>query len=605
VQVTSLSTTLATNAIVEGRGSRVGTVLYSPFGWFAEAAGLSPCVQIKGSLDISGNVLEDVDPEEALSAAEKLVEKEKCGAIAVGGYASIRNPALSARIKETIKERYPDLTVVCSHEISQKLNAVNSLKTAAANARIIPVIKNLIDSVQNAMKSYGIRGRLMIVKGDGTCVNIAAALEKPIETVLSGPASSVSGAKLLTGEKNAVVADVGGTTTDIAVVKDGLVDLSTNVAMLGGSVMQINAVSINTCGLGGDSRISFTRDRKIAVGPVRNIPVCFAASRYPHIAERLEEMAGKSYQTAADTSLLDVAIYSSAFERQNLTPDEERLRSILRERGAVFAHDARDILGLASVEMLHLGQLEASGAIKRAHLTPTDLFHIQGKMSKWDTESSQNAFGIFAKLLGVSGDELMKRIWQELRYILLSQVVKREFADETKKEAVISPDLEYVLRGIAEERSGVRFSLSLPHPLVAIGATVKDMFEGFGKFVNAPVLIPENADVANAVGAVSGEIIAMEKVYIRSGDEADYVVYSSEKRRVENTLSGATDTAVRLCAGLAREKAARSGAKDPSVRVTVRDRISHTADGGLLFVERIITGHGSGATLTADESEKG
>ncbi|MBO4548378.1 MAG: hydantoinase/oxoprolinase family protein, partial [Abditibacteriota bacterium] len=602
VQVTSLSTTLATNAIVEGRGSKVGTILYSPFERFAEDAGLSPCLQVKGALDISGAVLEDIDPDEVLAAAEMLVQKEKCMALCVGGYASLRNPELSMKIKALIRDKYPDLCVICSHDISQKLNAVNSLKTAAANARLIPVIGSLIHSVRKALESYGVGGRLMIVKGDGTCVNTDAALERPIETVLSGPASSVSGARLLTGIKDAIVADVGGTTTDIAVLKDGLVDISLNGALVGGSVMQINAVSINTSGLGGDSRISFSRDRHITVGPVRNVPVCVVAAEYPSVADKLKDMSGRSFQTAQDTSLLDVLLYSPFCERLSLSVDESRLCRVLKEKGAMFASDAREELGLASNELLHLPALEAAGAIRRCHLTPTDIFHIQGKMNRWDTGSAVNALSVFAMLLGTDTEDLTERIWRQIRYMLLSQLLQRELTDETGRECSLSGEAEYMLRGITDERKGgVAFSLSLPHPLIAIGAPVKDMFDGFGKYVNTEVVIPEHADVANAVGAVSGEIIARETVYIRPGNETGYVVYSSQKRIEENTLSGATATGLELCKELARAKSLAAGALDPLVRVTVKDRISHTADGGLLFVERLLTGQGAGASIEAKQ----
>ncbi|MBR4748642.1 MAG: DUF1638 domain-containing protein [Abditibacteriota bacterium] len=606
VQVTSLSTTLATNAIVEGRGSRVGTILYSPFERFAEDAGLSPCIQVRGALDISGAVLEDIDPEEVLAAADTLVRKEKCRALCVGGYASLRNPELSVRIRDIIRDKYPELSVICSHDISQKLNAVNSLKTAAANARLIPVISSLIHSVRRALDRCGVRGRLMIVKGDGTCVNTDAALERPIETVLSGPASSVSGARLLTGIKDAIVADVGGTTTDIAVLKDGLVDISQNGALVGGSVMQINAVSINTSGLGGDSRISFSRDRHITVGPVRNVPICSVAAAYPQVAGRLKDMSGRKYSTAPDTSQLDVLLYSPFWERVSLSPDETRLCGLLKEKGAMFASDARDALGLASNELLHLPALEAAGAIKRSHLTPTDLFHIQGRMSKWDTESALNALKVFAMLLGTDPEDLTERIWRQIRYMLLSQLLQRELTDETGRECALSGESEYMIRGITDERKGgVAFSLSLPHPLIAIGAPVKDMFEGFDKYVHCPVIIPEHADVANAVGAVSGEIIARETVYIRPGNDTGYIVYSSQKRLEENTLSGATATGLELCKELARAKSLAAGAREPLVRVTVKDRISHTTDGGLLFVERLLTGQGSGASIEATQEKEG
>ena len=144
--------------------------------------------------------------------------------------------------------------------------------------------------------------------------------------------------------------------------------------------MQINAVNINTSGLGGDSRISFTRDRHITIGPMRNIPVCCSAAEYPHIAQSLAEMRKQEYQSAQDTSLLDIILYSPGWQNLSLSADEARLCNLLERKKAVFAAEARETLGLASVELLHLPALEAAGAIKRSHITPTDIFHIQGKM---------------------------------------------------------------------------------------------------------------------------------------------------------------------------------------------------------------------------------
>jgi N-methylhydantoinase A/oxoprolinase/acetone carboxylase beta subunit len=112
-----------------------------------------------------------------------------------------------------------DVPVTCGHELASSLGAPRRALTVALNARMIFHVKALIDSVQKTLADRAIDAPLMIVKGDGSLVNVASAMQRPVSTVLSGPAASVLGACALSGLQDAIVADMGGTTTDIAVVR--------------------------------------------------------------------------------------------------------------------------------------------------------------------------------------------------------------------------------------------------------------------------------------------------------------------------------------------------------------------------------------------------
>jgi N-methylhydantoinase A/oxoprolinase/acetone carboxylase beta subunit len=105
--------------------------------------------------------------------------------------------------------------------LSSKLDAPQRALTAALNARLTPQIRHLLHALGRVLKNEAISAPLMIVKGDGTLMKAEVALEYPVETVLSGPAASVVGAGFLSGLQDFAVADMGGTTTDVAIVTGG------------------------------------------------------------------------------------------------------------------------------------------------------------------------------------------------------------------------------------------------------------------------------------------------------------------------------------------------------------------------------------------------
>ena len=124
--------------------------------------------------------------------------KNKVDSIAITSYLSVRNPEHELILKD-LASKILNLPVVCGHELSSSLGFNERTITSVMNARLIPIIKELISSMKSAMVEYDINAPLMIVKGDGSLMNDEIAVERPVETVLSGPAASMIGAKTLTG----------------------------------------------------------------------------------------------------------------------------------------------------------------------------------------------------------------------------------------------------------------------------------------------------------------------------------------------------------------------------------------------------------------------
>ena len=185
------------------------------------------------------------------------------------------------------------LPVTCSHELSDRLDAPRRALTSVLNARLIPLITQLIEAVGTMMSNEGLRAPLMVVRGDGSLVKAEVALSRPVETVLSGPAASMVGGRHLAAVDDSLVVDMGGTTTDIAVLDDGRPRLRDDGASVGGWRTMVRAVAAHTVGLGGDSEVGFAADGSCRVGPRRAWPMCLLATRYPKVLEQLSERREK------------------------------------------------------------------------------------------------------------------------------------------------------------------------------------------------------------------------------------------------------------------------------------------------------------------------
>lgn len=265
----AISTTLATNAVVEGKGHKTGLIL---IGRELEEATPAFCTYVAGGrINTKGREICPMNPDE-ITEAIRLFKTQGIEAIAVCGFLSVKNPIHEIETENIIK-RTCDMPVVCSHKIISDLGFFERTVTAVLNAGLMPVMKKFITSIKSVLENHGVKAQPYIVKCDGSIVSIDSVWKTPIETILSGPVASVIGAMYLTGLKNAIIADMGGTTTDTALVKDNSVNMSVKGAKVGNWKTMIKSVDISTLGLGGDSRIDYAGGAFI-VGPGRVLPAC-------------------------------------------------------------------------------------------------------------------------------------------------------------------------------------------------------------------------------------------------------------------------------------------------------------------------------------------
>ncbi len=583
----ALSTTLATNAIVEGQGQRVGLLLMPPPGRYEpKEFGHSPAAIIKGRMSIDGREIEPVDRREILSLAGEMIDRRQVTAFAVSGYGAAANPEHELSVKNMI-EKETSCGVCCGHELSKMLNFKTRALTAALNARIIPRLRSFLTAAENVLEQRGIRAPVMVVKGDGTLMGRETAYRYPVETILSGPAASVAGARHLTGLRNATVLDVGGTTTDIAVLKDGAVRVSDRGAKAGKWQTHVQAVDMRTVGAGGDSAIAI-ENGTLKVGPHRLAPLCQAAREDERLGEALDYIEKFSDDFRTSTRGTEILMLTRHQGTEPRSPFEHRLLRLL-DSGPMSLQETAEKAGCHHWSLMPIQRLENSFAIQRCGLTPTDLLHAQGLMELWDSETARRAAGFFAHLCGGDTRELARQVFDILvrrlsREVLLKNLDNdRAGAENANDCELCSAILDRWLEGDADP---ISINVRLSSPVVGLGAPAQFFLPAAARLLGAELLIPDGAHVANAIGAITSRISLSQTARIRPDMLGGFVVQGIPGAPVFSDMQAAQSHAERYMREDLAEKARQNGALDGAVCIDASDRIASAGDGTELFLER-------------------
>ena len=381
IKLVSMSTTLATNALVEGQGGRVALIMIG-FGeqdldraGLRSALGTDPVLFVPGGHDVHGNASAlDLD---VLDAALPALAPTVSG-FAVCAYFAVRNPAHELAAADRLRER-TGLPVTSSHELSAKLGGPRRALTTLLNARLISMIDRLVAATEGFLSDRGIAAPLMVVRGDGALVSAAFARRRPIETILSGPAASLVGARHMTGLDDAMVSDIGGTTTDVAVLDRGRPRLDPEGATVGGYRTMVEAVAMRTFGLGGDSEIGLDDGGlrpHLVLGPRRLVPLSLAAHTHGEavIAELERQLR------APNPGRLDgrFAMRTGVPERlaAGLSGPEDKLFALITS-----VPQPLDRLLSSTAQLATLNRLVGRGLVHVAGFTPSDAAHVLGRQN--------------------------------------------------------------------------------------------------------------------------------------------------------------------------------------------------------------------------------
>ena len=292
VRVT-LGTTLIVNAEVQGRLDPVGLVLSAGPGLSPLRSRLGSFVTVvPGGLDHRGV---EVQPLDFTGLGETVSGWHEKGvnAFACVGKFSPRNPAHELAMAGEIRKAVPDAAVTLGHQLSGELNYPRRIATAYYNAASARLHNEFLDAVEGVLRERGISAPVFLLKVDGGAVPIGVSRRLPVQSILSGPAASVMGVMALAGDLAdgcALLFDIGGTTTDIALFVQGSPVIDRGGMCLGGRRTLVPALATLSIGVGGDSRISVEgqgASASVEVGPLRSGPAMAFGGKEPTFLDAL------------------------------------------------------------------------------------------------------------------------------------------------------------------------------------------------------------------------------------------------------------------------------------------------------------------------------
>jgi len=595
IGMVSLSTTLATNAVVEGVGGRVGLFLIGFDDKALERADLSRAIGQDPVVFVAGGHRADGGPQEPLdSAALEQAAKRMApdvSAFAVAGHFATRNPAHETAARDILRT-VTGLPVTCSHELSSALGGPRRALTAVLNARLVNLLERLIAATETIMAQQGLACPLMVVKGDGSLLEASFARTRPVETVLSGPAASLSGAAFLAGTQSALVADIGGTTTDIAFLHNGAPRLKSEGAYVGGWQTMVEAAEIRTCGLGGDSEVTpLLRGpvSRLNLGPRRAVPLALMALKYPQIKKQMQDQLDLPVPTATDGRFVFPIMPDGV--PGWLTRSEARLA----EKAIAAGPSAIPELAATQLALGAIDRLISRGLLGLAAFTPTDAAHVTGAFSEFDADAAALGARLIARQRNGRGEPTASGP-EQAASMTLGELHRRSgialldaaLAHQGGGENAVS-QTPLLAQCLAEKPANtfplVGISVQLGTSLVALGASAATHYPHIAKLLTVDLTVPQHAEVAGAVGAAVGSVRQRVMITITQPAEGKFRVHLPQGPLDFSVMAQALEKARDVAGALATTRATSAGAKNIVVDITEDVKLVPLSANKDLFIE--------------------
>ena len=268
-------TTVATNAVLEGKGARVGLIVtegyrqilqiarsYVPGGlaaWIVwpkpePMAALEDTVEVSGRMGAFGNEIRPID-EAQVHKAMKALKKRKPEAITICLMNSYVNGKHELKIAKIAKKYFPKLAISISHQVLPEMMEYERALTTTANSSVRPIVGKYVSNLESELRKMGMEGQLNLLRSDGGLMSAAKSQTDPVNLLMSGPAGGVTGALWVAksaGFKNILTLDVGGTSTDVALIENAEPRLVRNTAV-GHLKVRASSLDVKTVGAGGGS----------------------------------------------------------------------------------------------------------------------------------------------------------------------------------------------------------------------------------------------------------------------------------------------------------------------------------------------------------------
>src|ERR1700730_12800860 len=283
-------TTAATNAVLEGKGARVGLITTEGYrqilqvarsyvpgglaGWIIwpkpePLAALDDTMEVRERIGARGEIVRELDEVNAREALRHL-KRRAVEAVTVSLINAYANPAHERRIREIAKEEAPELPISLSSEILPEMREYERAITTVANSYVRPTVARYLSSLRRDLKSRGVGALLKLLRSDGGLMSFEAAEEAPVNMLLSGPAGGVAGARWVAkqvGFDNALTLDMGGTSTDVCLIEHGEPRVRRET-MVGNVTVRVSSLDVRSVGAGGGSIAKVPAlTRALRVGP--------------------------------------------------------------------------------------------------------------------------------------------------------------------------------------------------------------------------------------------------------------------------------------------------------------------------------------------------
>ncbi len=470
----AVSTTLATNSVVENKGARVGLFVIGYVKHFKLP--VTAVLYLKGGHTIQGVEEEPLEIEYLVETLSRL--GKEVDAYAVCSAMSMVNPAHELVAEKAISMIDPK-PVFCSHRASDQAGMKERAATAALHAKLMPLMQTFITSVAEAMKERELDASLFIITGNGLAIPPAEALHQSGITVASGPAcTALFGAQQ--SRKKALVVDVGGTTTDIAMIEDGQPVMAPDGCTIASWVTHMPSVDMYTGGIGGDSLVVLHHDGSFSIGPGRVRPLCMTGNIPDPAAWIGPENAARCIALTAPSS--------------SARPGDDPVLNDLREHGPATSAELRSRSGLSAMALdRRLEQLARVHLIQETGFTPTDALHVLGLARFGDPSRSSSAAAVLAEFAGTDQQSFCRQVVERTEESICSLIISY-VAQKTWGTSLASV-LEYRSNPVLD------ISFALKIPLIGLGAAARFFLPAVAARLSTSVEFPEHFEVGNAVGA--------------------------------------------------------------------------------------------------------
>ena len=590
VGLVSLSTTLATNACVEGRGGRVKLLLIG-----IEEKTVADTYEKYGFSSMEDFVFLPGEPSPGKEPDFEMLESQieafaGCTGIAVSQVFAGRNGGAYEKQAKKILSRYYDVPVICAYEMFSDLNAIKRGAGAFLNARLIPLIEDFLHAVKEVLHRRNLNAPIYIVRSDGSLMNETFTRLYPVETLLCGPAASALGGAYLADVSDGLIIDIGGTTTDVAIIRDHILKPVSDGISIGSWKTFVRGMYVDTFGLGGDTALRLYQ-KNLTLQDFRIMPVCMAAALFPDLKERI--VNGCSLQAYSWIVPYEGFVFVRPLNEQLAYTENEKSLVEELKKGPLLLAEAAVAYGTEFYSM-DTERLEKEGMILRFGLTPTDMMHVRGDYTGYDADASRAAVEWLSRYLRITEDALLQKIHRKVTLRLYCNLARilLENGHTAYKDGVPKDLMDFIANTYDAEDFDAVFPVFRTNlAFIGVGAPTHVFLPEVAEKLHARCVLPENAAVANALGTLAGRVSSTRQAEIKfcSEDGFGYEVFLDGQMHFFEECEDAEELAENVLKRIAGEEViARGGSGDVSY-VTEKKRLEPNLNYGSFLMGCVVT----------------